>query len=62
MNEVTDMKVGEIVKRLKSNPNDIFFVNTTVKVVSVDKSVKEGDKWSLGSIRAKDTETPVTLI
>ena len=61
MDEVSDMKVGEIVKRLKSNPGDIFFVNTTVKVVSVDKSVKEGDKWSLGSIRAKDTENPVTL-
>ncbi len=61
MDEISDMSVGEIVKRLKSNPGDVFFANTTVKVVSVDKSVKEGDRWSLGSIRAKDIENPVTL-
>jgi hypothetical protein len=55
------MKVKGIVKRLMSNRDDIFFVNTTAKVISVDKSVKEGDKWSLGSIRAKDIDNATTI-
>jgi hypothetical protein len=61
MDKVVDMKVKGIVKRLMSNRDDIFFVNTTAKVISVDKSVKEGDKWSLGSIRAKDIDNAMTI-
>jgi hypothetical protein len=56
MDELMTMTVGEIINRLKSHREETFFVNTTVKVVSVAKSVKEGDKWRLGSVRAKDRE------
>ncbi|MEA1994393.1 MAG: hypothetical protein U9N35_08415 [Euryarchaeota archaeon] len=61
MDKVSDMNVGEIVKRLRSDREEKFFVNTAVKVVSVYKDVKEGDKWSLGSVRAKDIEKPIYL-
>jgi hypothetical protein len=50
--EVLDMDVEDIIGRLISNRDEKFFVNTTVKVISVDRGIKEGDKWSLGAITA----------
>jgi len=46
------MGVEDIIRRLMSNRDEKFFVNTTVKVISVERGIKEGDKWSLGSITA----------
>jgi NOL1/NOP2/fmu family ribosome biogenesis protein len=58
-NEVLDMDVEDVIRRLISNRDDTFFVNTTVKVISVERGIKEGDRWSLGYITAgniKDRE------
>lgn len=47
---MSDMDVEDVIRRLISNRDEKFFVNTTVKVISVERGIKEGDKWSLGSI------------
>ena len=51
-NEVLDMDVEDVIRKLISNRDDAFFVNTTVKVISVERGIKEGDRWSLGYITA----------
>ncbi len=51
-NEVLDMDVEEVIKRLILNRDKTFFVNTTVKVISVERRIREGDRWSLGYITA----------
>lgn len=50
--EILDMDVEDIIRRLVSNRDETFFVNTTVKVIAVERGIREGDKWSLGSITA----------
>ncbi|MEW6070101.1 MAG: hypothetical protein AB1485_05740 [Candidatus Thermoplasmatota archaeon] len=57
-----NMKVEEIIKRLISNRNDTFFVNTTAKVVSADKNVKEGNKWVVGRVVAENIDATDTKI
>ncbi|OFV67609.1 MAG: hypothetical protein SCAL_000984 [Candidatus Syntrophoarchaeum caldarius] len=59
MDKAVDMKAEEIIKRL-SNRDEEFFINTTAKVVSVDKRIKEGDRWTLGSITAENIEDAKT--
>jgi len=51
-NKVLDMDVEDVIRRLISNRDETFFVNTTVKVISVERGIREGDRWSLGSITA----------
>ena len=50
--EVLDMDVEDVIRRLISNRDERFFVNTTVKVISVERGIREGDRWSLGYITA----------
>ncbi len=45
-NEVLDMDVEDVIRRLISNRDEKFFVNTTVKVISVERGIREGDRWS----------------
>ncbi|ODS37415.1 MAG: hypothetical protein A7316_09460 [Candidatus Altiarchaeales archaeon WOR_SM1_86-2] len=51
-----DMNLEDVIKRLMSNKDEKFFVNTSVKVLSVDKNVKEGSTWRLGRINAGNIE------
>lgn len=51
-NEVLDMDVEDIIRMLISNRDETFFVNTTVKVISVERGIREGDRWSFGYITA----------
>jgi len=51
-NEVLNMDVDDVIRKLISNRDETFFVNTTVKVIAVERGIREGDKWSLGSITA----------
>lgn len=62
MKKSVEMKVEDMIKRLISHSDDAFFVNTAAKVISVDKNVKEGDKWRLGSIIAGNIDATDTKI
>ena len=50
------MNLEDVFKRLMANKDEKFFVNTSVKVLSVDKNVKEGGTWRLGQINAGNIE------
>jgi len=54
--KAVEMNMEDVFKRLISNRDEIFSVNTTAKVISVDEKIKEGGKWSLGCITAGDIE------
>lgn len=52
--DAIDADVKDVYERLDREKNETFFVNTIVEVVNIDNRIREGDKWVVGSITAKD--------
>ena len=50
--KVFDMEAEDIIRRLTSDQDKTFLVNTTIEVISVDREIKEGSGWRLGYITA----------
>lgn len=52
--DAIDADVKDVYERLDREKTETFFVNTIVEVVNIDNRIREGDKWVVGSITAKD--------
>jgi len=53
--DVIDACIKDVYERLDLDKNKTFFVNTIVEVVDIDNRIREGDKWIVGSLTAKDS-------
>ncbi|HIH40347.1 MAG TPA: hypothetical protein HA341_05600 [Halobacteria archaeon] len=52
--DVIDACIKDVYERLDLDRDKTFFVNTIVEVVDIDNRIREGDKWIVGSLTARD--------
>lgn len=52
--EVVDACIKDVHEKLGLDEEKTFFVNTSAKVIAIDNRIREGDKWSVGSLTAGD--------